>query len=132
MAQIGCLGDIAFTVSSKQIQTISNIQWGGTARYGTHHRHLGNALTEFCGLEPETMSFDMELSIYLGANPMAELGKIWTYERTGAPLPLVIGDKIYGKHRWTIKSHKIKLDKTDGKGNVTWATVSVSLLEYLP
>jgi hypothetical protein len=129
--QVGVLGDIIFQVSSNVVQTLDNLQWSGSARYGEHERHLTNALTEFTGIDPDTMSFDMELSAYLGVDPMAELVKIWTYERSGKPLSLVVGERAYGKYKWTIKSHKIKMRTYDKRGNVTGASVSVELLEYL-
>lgn len=129
--QVGVLGDIVFQVSSNVIKTLDNLQWSGSARYGEHSRHLTNALTEFTGIDPDTMSFDMELSVYLGVDPMAELVKIWTYERSGKPLSLVVGERAYGKYKWTIKSHKIKMRTYDKKGNVTGVSVSVDLLEYL-
>lgn len=131
MAQVGCLGDIVFTVSSNVVETIDNVQWSGSVRFTEHQRHNTNALTEFTGIDADTMSFDMVLSAYLGVDVMAELVKIWTYERSGRALPLVLGDKGYGKYRWTITSHKIKFQTYDKRGALTGATVSVSLLEYL-
>ncbi len=131
MAQIGCLGDIIFSVDSDKVETINNVQWNGSARYSTHQRHLTNALTEFTGIDPDTMSFDMHLSANLGVNVMEELVKIWTYERKGTSLPLAIGEKAYGKYRWTIKNHRIRMQHFDPKGNLLSATVSVNLLEYL-
>lgn len=131
MAYIGCLGDIVFSVSSNMVKTIDKVQWSGSARYSKHQRHLKDALTEFTGLDPDTISFEMVLSLYLGVDPMTELGKIWTYERNGTALPLVIGEKGYGKYRWTIESHKIKMQTHDKSGNLTGATVSISLLEYM-
>ena len=46
-------------------------------------------------------------------------------------VPLVIGNKGYGKYRWSVLDHKMKMKTYDGRGNVTSATVSVSLQEYL-
>lgn len=129
--QVGVLGDIVFQVSSNVIKTFDNLQWSGSARYADHDRHLTNALTEFTGIDPDTMSFDMELSEYLGVDVMPELVKIWTCERSGKPLSLVVGERAYGKYKWTIKSHKIKMRTYDRRGNVTGASVSVVLLEYL-
>lgn len=129
--QIGCLGDIAFKVSSDMVRTISNVTWSGSANYNTHARHLTDALTEFTGLAPDEMSFDIVLSAFLGVDPMTDLVKIWEYERKGQALPLVIGSKAYGKYRWVIKSHKVKMEHFDGNGNVLSATVSISLLEYI-
>ena len=131
MAQIGCLGDIIFMVNSDQIETIRNVQWSGSARYTEHQRHLYHALTEFTGIDADKMSFDMDLAAELGVDVQAELVKIWIYERGGIAVPLVIGEKIYGKHRWTIKSHKTAMKYFDREGSLVVATVSISLLEYL-
>lgn len=129
--QIGCLGDIAFKVSADTVRTVSNVTWSGSANYNTHARHLADALTEFTGLAPDEMTFDMVLSAYLGVNPMTDLEKLWVYERKGQALPLVIGSKAYGKYRWVIKSHKISMQIFSGSGELMAATVSVSLLEYI-
>jgi phage protein U len=131
MAQVGCLGDIVFQVSSKAIKTLDKVVWSGSARYSEHKRHLTNALTEFTGIDADTISFEVVLSLYLGVEPTAELAKIWKYERNGKALSLVIGERGYGKYKWTIKSHKIKMQTFDKKGNLTGATVSIELLEYL-
>lgn len=131
MAQVGCLGDIVFQVSSQEVKTIDKVVWSGSARYSEHKRHLTNALTEFTGVDADTISFEMVLSIYLGTDPMADLTKIWEYERGGKALSLVIGERGYGKYKWTIVKHKIKMQTFDRKGNVTGVTVTVDLLEYL-
>lgn len=131
MASIGCLGEIPFIVSAKAIQTIQNATWSGSARYGIHARHLGDALTEFTGRDPDAFSFDMQLSAYLGIDPMDAIVKLWTYERTGRAVPLTIGDKAFGKYRWNVTKHKIKLETYDKSGNLTVATVSVELQEYV-
>ena len=47
--QVGCLGELIFSVSDSLVQTLSNMQWSGSARYATHQRHLKDALTEFAG-----------------------------------------------------------------------------------
>ncbi len=132
MAYIGCLGEVAFSVSSELVQTLSNMQWSGSARISTHSVHGGNALTEFCGLEPDGFSFNLVLSSDLGANPMEEMVKLWKYQRKGIAVPLTIGGKGYGKYRWLIKALKHKLDRTDRVGEISWATVTVTLVEYLP
>ena len=77
------------------------------------------------------MTFDIVLSAYLGVDPIAEVVKLWNYERGGIAVPLVIGNKGYGKYRWSVLAPKMKMETYDGRGNVTSATVSVSLQEYL-
>lgn len=129
--QIGCLGDIAFQVSSDVVRTVSNVTWSGSANYNTHARHLTDSLTEFTGIAPDEMTFDIVLSVSLGVNPMTDLVRIWEYERKGQALSLMIGSKAYGKYRWVIKSHKINMQTFSGSGDLMSATVSISLLEYI-
>ena len=131
MAIIGCLSDIVFTVSDATALTLDNWAWSGSARYATHERHLTHALTEFTGLDPDKITFDITLSADLGVDPIAEVVKIWNIERSGRAVPLTVGDKGYGKYRWNIIKHEMKVKATDKHGNVYAATVSVSLQEYL-
>lgn len=131
MAHIGCLGSIPFYVSSNSVKTISNVQRAGAARYGEHKRHLSTTLTEFTGVDAGSVSFDMVLSAYLGVDPGSEINQIVNYMNRGKTLPLVIGDEIIGKYRWTIKSYSVKMQTFGKGGSLTSATVSISLLEYL-
>ena len=131
MAIIGCLGDIVFTVSDATVRTLDNWAWSGSARYATHERHLTHALTEFTGLDPDKITFDIILKAELGVKPLDDIAKIWTYEREGIALALTVGRKGYGKYRWNIVSHNVEFTHTDVLGNPTVATVSLTLQEYL-
>ena len=130
MAMIGCLGDIAFTVSASVVRTLDNFQWSGSARYAAHQRHLGRGLLEFTGMDPDKISFDMTLSTQLGASPVRELSKIAKYESKGRTLPLTIGSKAYGTYRWVITGHSVKAKTFDRRGNLSVVVVSVNLQEY--
>lgn len=131
MAIIGCLGDVIFTVSRSVVRTLDNMTWSGSARYATHERHLTHALTEFTGLDPDKITFDILLTAELGVDPIAEVVKIWNIERSARAVPLTVGSKGYGKYRWTITKHEMKMKTFDKNGDVHTATVSVSLQEYL-
>lgn len=131
MAMIGCLGEVAFTVSDAVVRTLDNMKWSGSARYAVHQRHLTHALTEFTGMDPDKITFDIFLSVELGVDPIAEVGKLWGYERGGQAVPLTIGTHAYGKYRWNVVSHDVKMQSFDRAGEVTAATVSISLQEYL-
>lgn len=128
---VGCLGDIVFQVSEETVETLQDVEWSGEARYTVHQRHLQNALTEFTGVEPDKIRFSMQLTPLLGVDIIGELVKIWTYERSGEAVPLVIGDKPYGKYRWSIVKHSSKYGESDSQGNPLLATVAVELQEYL-
>ncbi len=131
MAIVGCLGDIVFTVSSETVRTLDSMKWSGAAKYSTHQRHLTNALTEFTGLDPDKITFNITLLSTLGVDPMEEVTKIWGYERSGEAVPLTIGEHAYGKYRWTIGSHEMKINNFEAGGDVMYAVVSVTLQEYL-
>lgn len=131
MAIVGCLGDVIFTVSRSVVRTLDNMTWSGSARYATHERHLTHALTEFTGLDPDKITFDILLSADLGVDPIAEVVKLWNIERSGRAVPLTVGTKGYGKYRWSIVKHEMKMQTFYGNGDVHTATVSVSLQEYL-
>lgn len=131
MAIVGCLGDVIFTVSRSVVRTLDNMTWSGSARYATHERHLTHALTEFTGLDPDKITFDILLSAELGVDPIAEVVKLWNIERSGRAVPLTVGTKGYGKYRWNITKHEMKMKTFYKNGDVHTATVSVSLQEYL-
>jgi len=131
MAIVGCLGDVIFTVSRSVVRTLDNMTWSGSARYATHERHLTHALTEFTGLDPDKITFDILLSADLGVDPIAEVVKLWNIERSGRAVPLTVGTKGYGKYHWNILKHEMKMKTFYGNGDVHTATVSVSLQEYL-
>lgn len=136
MPLIGYLGKsagngISFIVSREVFRTPKNLKWSGSARYATHERHGTYSLTEFTGIDPGRFSFDILLTAEMGVNPLKEVTKIWNYERNGEALGLVIGGKAYGKYRWNIKSHEVKIEYTDEAGRMYAVEVSVELLEYL-
>lgn len=128
---LGCLGDIVFEVSDETIRTLTNFKWQGSTKYQTHTRHGTDSLTEFVSIEPDKISFDITISSLLGVNPQKEIEDIFKYERQHLSLPLVLGEKSYGKYRWVIQSHTVKQEHSDGHGNCIHAVVSLSLLEYL-
>ena len=109
MAWVGCLGGLVFQVSDETVETLQGFEWGGSARYAVQ----------------------IELSYGLGVNVMDELVKIWAYERKGQALAMALGDKGYGKNRWSIVSHKIQARQFDRHGNLYRAVVSLELQEYL-
>ena len=127
---VGGLGDIVFETSSRYILTFDKFAQTVSARYATHERHSTTALTEFTGLDPESITFDIMLSAYLGVDPAAQLEVLRGYVRNGTTVPLVLGTTVYGEYRWVVTNYK-----TDPKyfsQSLGWSsiTVSVTLKEY--
>lgn len=131
MAVIGFLGDIMFQVSDKTVLTLDNWKWSGSARYEVHNRHNYHALTEYTGMDPDKITFDMTLLAELGVDPMREIVKLWKYEREGIAVSLTVGTHGYGKYRWNVTNHEMTVMYTDPKGNLRGAIVSVTLQEYM-
>ena len=131
MAVVGCLGSIPFLASADMVRTVDNLQWSGSARYATHQRHLDHALTEFVGIDPEKITFSVILSTELGVDPVTERRRLRSYKNSGTAVPFTIGRTAYGSYRWTVLSYSAKMQSYDRGGNVTHATVTVTLQEYL-
>lgn len=136
MAVIGYLGKnasegVIFEVSDQTVRALNNWKWSGSVRYAVHNRHNYHALTEYTGMDPDKITFDITLRVELGVKPMEDIVKIWTYEREGTALALTVGHKAYGKYRWNVTNHSVDFTHTDKEGDPTAATVSVTLQEYL-
>ena len=115
MGMIGCLGEMVFTVSEETILTLDNMTWSGSARYATHQRHLTNALTEFTGVDPDKISFEMVLSASMGIDPLQEVVKLWGYERSGQELGISLSGVNY-RIRALKKEGRIQFRGSGGKG----------------
>lgn len=128
---VGALGSVAFEVSDSFVQTVKSLTWSGSASYSTHARHGLPYITEFVGVEPEKLSFDMYLNAYLGADPQDAFRRLRSYMGDGSAVSFVLGSRRYGSYRWNITSLSMKSERFDAEGNLVSATVSVSLQEYL-
>jgi len=128
MATIGTLGGIVFSVSTNQVKTFDSLKRSGSAKYASHNRHLKDTLLEFTGNDPDKITFSMNLSVFLGANPQSEIAALRAAERAGRIMHLVIGRQSYGN--WVINSLSEDYDRVDNKGNVLIANVNVSLTAY--
>lgn len=131
MAVIGCLGDIVFTVSDQEVRTLENWKWSGSSRYFIHQRNGTHALTEYTGMDPDKITFNMTLLREMGVDPLDDIVKLWKYVRTGEAVPLTIGTHCYGKYRWNVVSIDTEVKYTDRRGDIADATVGVTLQEYL-
>jgi len=130
MATIGTLGNIVFSVSSGRVNTFDGMKWDSSAQYATHNRHLKDVLLEYTGTDADKISFSMDFSVFLGVNPLAEITKLLDAERSGRVMPLIIGSKKYGKHKWVITGTSKELERFDNRGNLLIAKVNVSLMAY--
>ena len=129
--RVGALGDVAFNVSDKQIKTLRSLEVSHSASISVHKIHLGGGIAEFTGDEPQTITFKLRLSAYLGAPPESDLRKLDRYLTKGTPVALALGRKTYGRYKWLIENVKTSGEFYDKYGNVTQCDVAVTLKEYL-
>lgn len=130
MANIGTFAGVVFSVSDKTVRTFNNMKWQISGNYAEHDRHMKRDLLEFLGPELETISFEMNLSVFLGVTPLTELEKLRKIVQTGKTDRLVIGGKVYGAYKWAMTDISGELKRFDKKGNLLSAKVSVSMKEY--
>ena len=130
MAKIGTFGSLAFSVSDRTVKTFDDMSWDFSAKYATHDRHIKADLQEFLGPEPDSMSFSMVFSVFLGTNPYNEVKKLRQMVKQGNAERLIIGGKVYGDYKWVMQKCSTELQKYDGKGNLWAAKVKVTLKEY--
>ena len=130
MATIGSWGDITFSVSRQTVKTFDGLKWESGVKYATHDRHLKEPLLEFTGTDTESMSFSMFFSVFLGVNPIVEVSKLLKAMRRGEVHRLIIGPKAYGTGKWVITKLSNSLERTDGRGNIIAAKVSVTMKSY--
>lgn len=130
MGKIGCLGDVVFTVSHEQVLTVENMVWKSGVNYQEHDRHLKDPALEYTGMRADEISLDIHLSKHLGVDPLEQIVTLFKYEREGRLLPMVLGQKAYGKYRWVITDTTRKLEQFDGNGDLISADVSIQMKGY--
>ena len=113
---VGCLGGIIFAVFDGYVKTIKDMVQSVSARYTTHQRAGGKALAEFTGTDADTITFDIELSAYLGVAPSKQREILKGYVDNHTTLPFVLGNEVFGSYRWVIKSARFKTKYTDAFG----------------
>ena len=104
--KIGTLGEVIFEVSRETIMTLTKFSRTKSASFQTHSVHLKTGLVEFTGSSPETISFNIKASKYLGATPHDTYLKLREYMSNGTAVPFIVGNVIFGSYRWVVSKCK--------------------------
>lgn len=128
--KVGALGSVVFEVSPNAVKTARSFSYKGGSQYTAHKRHLGKGLVEYTGSEPETISFSIRVSKFLGYSPDSSIATLRGYCNKGNAVPFTLGTKSYGSYRWIVKSFEVKGEEYDRKGNLIGADISVTIVEY--
>ena len=126
---IGAYGGLVFEVSSEKVRTLRDLKRQSRARYATHDLIGQKSILEFLGLEPDEVSFTVQLNADLGISVSAELWSLLDLLRDGEPQYLVLGGHVYGQGRWALTEMSYTVDYADHTGAPIFATVDMKLKE---
>lgn len=127
--QTGMLGDVVFQVTDKTFRTISNLSRSNKANYTTHKLVAKKGILEYTGVEPETISFEVLFSAWMGENPEVWRRKLNTILERGKAVLFVLGTSPIGT-RWVIESLSFDADKFYKDGTPAEYKAKISLKEY--
>ena len=128
---VGAFGDVVFEASSLKIETVKDVKRSVKAKYATHDIVGHKSRLEFVGLEPDEITFSMQLNRDLGVNVDMEIKKLLTMLRAGEANYLILGNRAVGQGQWVLTSLTIDHKYADREGNPLYAEVDVTLKEAL-
>ncbi|MDO5784732.1 MAG: phage tail protein [Eubacteriales bacterium] len=127
--QIGYIGMVLFIVSPDLVRTANNFVWSSSASYVSHDLHMRRSMTEFTGVDADSISLNILLTTALGASPVDDYVQLLTYQREGTAVPVKLG-RAYGFYRWVIETLSFSGTHSDPQGNWTEANVQVKMKAY--
>lgn len=131
MATVGTMGDVVFSVSSSRIRTFDDYKRVGSVKVSAHEIIGKKSVLEFTGLEPETITFSIQLRADRGVTVQKELTKLRNMRDAGKVFPLIIGGKPVSDNHWMITSLSEGVTFWTHRGGMISANVDVSLQEYV-
>ena len=128
---VGAYGDVVFEASSLKIETVKDVKRSVKAKYATHDIVGHKSRLEFVGLEPDEITFTMQLNRDLGVNVDGEITKLLNMLRTGEANYLILGNRAWGQGQWVLTSLSIDYKYSDREGNPLYAEADVTMKEAL-
>ena len=128
---IGTLGPIVFSVSSLAVLTPNGISRSVSKRTAVHEVIRGKPRKEYLGPGLQSFSFDITLRADYGVRPRFMLDMLAVMAEGGGAYPLQIGGRPIGMHFWSIDSVSESWDNIYSMGELSEATVKLSLSEYV-
>ncbi len=111
--------------------TFNDFERDSGGRYNYLERIGMKPLTDYAGPGLDEITFTAILEKSLGLNPRAVVDWWNRLSNAGKADVLVVGNKMIGKNKWTLKSVKEHWNNIDGKGNVISGTMDLSFEEYM-
>ncbi|WP_288907297.1 phage tail protein [uncultured Megasphaera sp.] len=130
MATVGSLGGITFNVSSRRVLTFDNYSRQGNIKQAEHEIIAEKSNMEFTGLEPEEITFDIQLFSQLNVKPEDKLEALRNMRDTGQVVSFILGSSPVSQNKWMIVGLSEKPSYWKQRGKMHVVTVSVMLKEY--
>ena len=128
---IGTLGGVIFTTSSFMVLTPKNMQRSVASRWAKHELIAGKPKTQYIGADLQSFTFEMTLKADYGVRPRLMLEILSRMCESPLAYPLIIGGRPVGDHNWRVVSVSESYNIVYNFGEVSSATVQVSLEEYV-
>lgn len=130
MATVGSLGGITFNVSSRRVLTFDNYSRQGNIKSAEHEIIAEKSNMEFTGLDPEEITFDIQLFSQLNVTPEKKLEVLRNMRDTGKVVSFILGNRPVSQNKWMITGLSEKPSYWKQRGKMHVVTVSVALKEY--
>lgn len=130
MATVGSLGGITFNVSSRRVVTFDNYSRQGNIKSAEHEIIAEKSHMEFTGLEPEEITFDIQLFSQLNVTPEKKLEVLRHMRDTGQVMSFILGNSPVSQNKWMITGLSEKPTYWKQRGKMHIVTVSITLKEY--
>ena len=129
---VGSLGkSIVFSVSTTTVQTIKSMSWKRSYNYSVHKMYGRKGILEYTGSDPDEIEFEMEISAFLGVNPIKMIQELENMAEEQSVVKFILGNDVIGTD-WVITSTEIKSEKYFQDGTMLTATLKVKIKEYPP
>ena len=127
---VGSLGsDVIFSISDKEVKTISNMSWKSSVSYSVHKLHLRKGLLEYTGEDPEEIEFEAQFSAFLGVNPLAMCENVRRLMKSRTVVPFILGTDVIGS-KWVVTDFDVSADSFFQDGTIVAATAKIKIKEY--
>jgi phage protein U len=125
---IGTFGPVTFEVSTQKTRTFDDFNRKTSAKFEQHDIIGIKPKLEFVAPGLDEISFQVIFSAFHGLNPLNEANQLRSIVQKGEYHSLVIGGKVLGN--FVIENISEAWKYVDGRGNVLYIAVDVSLKEY--
>lgn len=129
--QVGCFGNLVFSVSSKKIFTADGISGSTGSEWATHNVIGGKPKSEKTGEKLKKYKFTVTLDAKHGVNPREMLATIQKMVEEGTVDYLIIGDNPVGMCQYKMTDASDEWECVAAGGKLVRCKIEITLEEYV-